>query len=306
MQAVTPQVSAPAVNSIAPDARGYPQDANDPEATQLEDVVVVGRRGSTRLTPEIELGEAEIDVLGAYDISEVIYRISRNLGFEASPIIIVNGQRALNPADFTRFPPDALVRIEVLPPEAGAIYGDDPSRRVLNIVLQSEFKSRDGLLSGTRPTAGGRSAVIGDLRQSEIHDNTTRQFGGRVSRDTALRAEERDAYIRDHPGAAGLTLLAPTDSAGANVSTTGAFGDWASSLSAGAEIQSSRFVSAAGGQTMETRQEIQNLAANGGLSGQIMGWTVRLGLDGSVSNARQDGRRGMEGMIKIHWGGLSR
>lgn len=270
-------------------AAGRPQSADDPEVTRLEDVVVTGRRGSTRLTPETELGEAGIDALGAYDIGEVIYRISRNLGFTELPAIIVNGRRALNPGDFTRFPPDALVRVEVLPPQAGAIYGDDPSRRVLNIVLQPEFRSRDGLLSGARPTAGGRSSLAADLRQSEIHENTTRQFGVQVSRDTALRAGERRAYSRDHPGTAGLTLRAAADSAGANFSTTGAIGDWSTSLNTNVEVQGSRFVSAAGGQTLETRQATRSLAASGGLGGQAMGWAVRFGLDANVSNARQSG-----------------
>ncbi|MGH6979403.1 MAG: TonB-dependent receptor [Brevundimonas sp.] len=283
------QVATLQAGSTEPIVVTQPRPSIDPAVTLLEEVVVVGRRGSTQLTPEIELGEAEIDGLGAYDIGEVIYRISRNLGFAEPPVIIVNGRRALNPGDFTRFPPDALVRVEALPPEAGAIYGDDPSRRVLNIVLQPEFKSRDGLLRGARPTAGGRSSQALDLRQSEIHENTTRQFGMVVSRDTTLRAEERDAYSRDHPGSEGLTLRPPSDSLSANFSATGAIGDWSTSLNTTAEAQRSRFVFVSGGQAIETREETHNLAATGGLGGEAMGWSVRLGLDGNLSDARQSG-----------------
>lgn len=289
-QSATPQPPVPAAETPAPaPADAHPQSTDDPEATRVEDIFVVGRRGSTPLTPETELGAAEIDALGAYDIGEVIYRISRNLGFSEPPIIIVNGRRALNPADFTRFPPDALVRIEALPPEAAAIYGDDPSRRVLNIVLEPEFKSRDGLLRGSRPTAGGRSTVAVDVRQSEIHDSATRQFGFEASRDTALRAEEREAYSRDHPGSAGLTLQTPTESVAANFSMTRPIGDWSSSLNATVGVNTSRFAFLQGSQPVETRQETRNLAVTGGLGGEAMGWSVRLGLDGALSDARQSG-----------------
>ena len=194
------RIGAPApINSHIPAGISRRQSTDDPEPVRVEDVIVLGRRGSTSLIPEIELGEAEIDALGVYDIGEVIRRIAQDLGFDA-PIVLVNGRRALNQADFTGFPPDALARVEALPPEAGAIYGTDPSRRVVNIVLQREFKSRDGLLKGARPSAGGRSSLAADVRQSEIEDAATRQFGIQISRDTRLRAEERADYSRDHPG----------------------------------------------------------------------------------------------------------
>lgn len=266
-----------------------PQAFEDPEAVRIDDVFVMGRRGSTQFTPETELGEDEIDALGAYDIGEVTYRIGRKLGFTEPPIIVVNGRRALNSADFSRFPPDALVRVEALPPEAGAIYGDDPSRRVLNIVLQPEYRSRDGLVRGARPTKGGSSSLAVEVSQSEIHGDATRQFGAQIVRDTALRADERGVYSRDHPGTAGLTLRPSAESVAFNVSATGAIGEWSSSLNTAAQIQSGHFVSGAGGQILRTRQETRTLTAAGALGGQAMGWSVRLGLDGNLSDARQDG-----------------
>lgn len=284
-----PPASAPSPppEAVAEDQTPHP--AIDPDSFRLEDVIVVGRRGSTSLTPEREFGAAEIDVLGVYDIAEVIRRLSQNLGLSEFPEIIVNGRRALNPADFLGFPPDALVRVEVLPPEAGALYGDDPSRRVLNIVLEQEFKSRDGQLAGSRPTAGGRSSASGDIRQSEIHDDSTRQFGLRLSRDTALRAEEREAYSRDHPGSNGLTLRPSADAATINGSLTGALGDWSGSLNGTASVDQSRFVFKADYQAIEARQRGRTLSLTGALGGTVLGWATQLGVDGSVSNNRQSG-----------------
>ena len=259
------------------------------EVVRLEDVVVVGRRGAARLPPEIELNEDEIDNLGAYDIGEAVTRLGENLGFTAAPVIIVNGRQVVNAQDFMRFPPDALVRVEVLPQQAAATYGEDPSRPVLNIVLQPTFKSRDGFLKASRPTAGGNSSLSADARQSEILNNDTRQFGLQVSRDTALRAEERATYIRDHPGSEGVTLRPAGDSMAANFSMTRALGDWSSSLSATARTRRDRFTSILDEQAVETRRKASGVNVSGGLSGEAMGWTLRLGLQGQASNASQDG-----------------
>lgn len=265
------------------------QSAEGQDALRLEDVLVVGRRGAARVPPEAELGLDEIDNLGAYDIGEAIARISRSLGFDAPPLLIVNGRQVVNPGDFTGFPPDALVRVEVLPRQAAAIYGEEPTRRVLNIVLQPEFRSRDGFLKVSRPTAGGTSSLSADARQSEIQDNDTRQFGIQISRDTSLRSEERPDYILDHRGSEGVTLRPARDGVTANVSMTGALGGWSSSLSATARVQDDRFTAPFGGQVVETERSSRNLGVSGGVSGDALGWSVRLGLQGQVSGASQDG-----------------
>lgn len=265
------------------------QDVEDQDIFTLEDVIVSGRRGAARLAPEVELGEVEIDNLGAYDIGETIGRISEILGLDGYPEIIVNGRRVVNARDFMRFPPDALVRVELLPPEAAAVYGEDPTRRMLNIVLQPEFKSRDGLLRGSRPTAGGQSSSAMDGRQSEISDLDTRQFGIQASRATALRAGERPDYIREHPGSAAVTLRPAADTVSANVSTTHAVGDWSGSLGATVEARRGRHASLVDGQAAVTRRSARSLALTGGLRGEALGWGTRLALQGGLSKSTQDG-----------------
>ncbi|MDZ4364763.1 MAG: TonB-dependent receptor, partial [Brevundimonas sp.] len=79
-----------------------------PSPAQLEEVEVVGRRGAARVAPEQELGPEEIDNLGAYDIGEVIARLSERLGFQQPPVVIVNGRPVVDARNFTGFPPDAL------------------------------------------------------------------------------------------------------------------------------------------------------------------------------------------------------
>jgi hypothetical protein len=282
--AATPAVTASGEN---------PQAVQDPDGVVLEDVVVVGpRRGAAALAPEIELDATEIDNLGAYDIGEALGRLSEGLGFDETPVIIVNGRPVTNARDFLRFPPDALVRVEVLPQQAASLYGEAPSRRVLNIVLQPRFTSRDGFVRASAPTQGGNSSLGLDVRQSEIVESDTRQFGVQLTRDTSLRADERPDYLRDHPESAVVTLRPAADAVTANFAMTKALGDWSSSLSGDARAQRSRFMSRVGTETVETRRSVDSLGLSGGVTGDAAGWSVQLGLTGGISDAEQGGIAG--------------
>lgn len=267
----------------------FAQDAETAAPTQLDEVVVVGRRGAARLAPERELGTEEIDNLGAYDIGEVINRISENLGLQQPPLIIVNGRRVVDPRNFVGFPPDALSRLEILPQQAGSMYGADPSRRVVNIVLVPEFRSRDGLARASRPTSGGTSTLAVDARQSQLKETDTLQFGVEAARTTSLRASERTGVVEDNLAREGSTLRPATRTASANLSMTGTIGDWATSLTASAQEQRSRFSSRVAGAAIDTRQATSILNASGGVSGSAYGWSVRLSLDTVATESRQNG-----------------
>lgn len=287
-------VPVPSAQSIAtsPDAIPQdtrPRDATGPTATALEDVVVTGRRGAAEVAPELELDAEQIDNLGAYDIREVLARLSERLGLRQPPVVIVNGRRVVDARNFLGFPPDALVRVEALPPQAGALYGGDPSRRVFNIVLQPAFSSRDAQARASRPTAGGTTSLSLDARQSTIDETDTRQFGVQASRTTALHADERPDYLRNNPGREGITLRPATDSVSANAALTGTLGNWSTSLSANAQTQDTRFASTVGDQPLETQQSNDSLGINGGVSGQALGWSVRLGVDGLIAQGKQTG-----------------
>lgn len=260
-----------------------------PSPTQLEEVEVVGRRGAARVAPEQELGAEEIDNLGAYDIGEVIARLGERLGLQQQPVVIVNGRQVVDARSFMGFPPDALVRVEALPPQAGALYGGDPSRRVVNIVLQPAFKSRDAQAKMSRPTAGGTSSIAVDARQSQIKDSDTFQLGVQASRTTSLRADERPADDQDSSGFGAYSLRPEAQVASANIAMTGALGDWATSFSATAQRQRDSFTSQTSDQVVETRQRADTVIVAGGVSGRTLGWSMRAGLDGLIAEARQSG-----------------
>ncbi|MET4682810.1 TonB-dependent receptor [Brevundimonas faecalis] len=283
------QASVAVSASSQPVVRISPQaDPDDP--VRVDDVEVVGRRGAALVPPETVLDGAEIDALGAWDISEVLGRLTETMGVADEPLVIINGKRVPNPSAFTGFPPDALVRAEVLPPEAAALYGGTPGQRVVNLVLQRQFASYDGRLNASRPTAGGTSTVGGDLRRSAIAGQNTRQMGLRLSRDTALRAWERD---RDLPGqgpdAGGVTLRPRTDTVSANLNLTRGLGDWSGVFSLNGQARDSRSSAERGGVLIDSRRRMESLGASAGASGLLIGWSLQANLNANASRSRDDG-----------------
>lgn len=258
------------------------------EAVEVGDVEVRGRRGAAYMPPETELSGAEIDALGAYDIGEVLDRLGETLGVGEAPMVIINGKRVANPAVFSGFPPDALVRAEVLPAEAAGLYGGAPGQRVVNLVLQRRFSSLDGRLAGSRPTQGGTSSLSGDLRRSVIVGDNTHQLGVRASRDTALRAGERDRGD-EGPGGEAVTLRPRADLVSANLNLTRSMGGWAGVFSLNGQARESRPVTRLGGSVVESRRETESLGGSAGLSGTALGWSLQGALNGQVSHSREDG-----------------
>lgn len=263
----------------------------DPDApVWLGELEVKGRRGAALVDAEIELDEAAIDALGAYDIGEAVQRLTEDYALGEAPMIIVNGRRMADPNVFSGFPPDALMRLEVLPPQAGALYGAiDPSRRVVNIVLQRRFHSRDGRASVKRPTAGGMTNTAANLRQSSILDARTRHLSLEVGADTALRAGERDQDRENGPDVDKITLRSPSESIAVNVTQTGVIGDWSASLNANARAQETRSISLRGGEAVESRRRSQAVAMTAGFGGDVAGWSSQLTLNGALSHGEQSG-----------------
>nr|WP_316629453.1 TonB-dependent receptor [uncultured Brevundimonas sp.] len=260
------------------------------EPFTLEEVEVLGRRGKALIDPETELDGAQIDSLGADDIGEVIRRLTEDYALGDAPVVIVNGRRMADPGVFSGFPPDALVRVEVLPPEAAAFYGTaDLSRRVVNIVLQRRFQSREGQASLRRPTAGGTSNASVDLRQSAIIDTRTRQMGFQAEVNTALHARDRTLSRTDEPDGDAVTLRPASETFAASLVETASFGDWAASLRGNASTQQTRSVLLRAGESVESRRRVHGLTATGGLTGDLAGWSTRLTLNGSLSDADQSG-----------------
>lgn len=260
------------------------------EPVDVDDVEVLVRRGAALIAPEVELEGAEIDALGAWDVGEVLARLRETLGINDQLLVIINGKRVPNPEVFSGFPPDALVRAELLPSEGGALYGGLPGQRVVNLVLQQRFSSYDGRAVGSRPTQGGTSSLSADLRRSGISGEKTYLLGGQASRETALRADERRREILHDDLEAGMVTIRPRGDAWAgNATLTRPFGTWSSVFSLNGQVRRSRAVVRFDNNILEIDRQVESLSGSAGLSRFVAGWSLLASLNGQVSRSLEDG-----------------
>jgi hypothetical protein len=161
---------------------------------------------------------------------------------------------------------------------------------VVNLVLQRRFSSHDGRMSGTRPTQGGMSSLSGDLRRSAIVGENTHQLGFRVSRETALRADERDRELTEESQDSGAITLRPdADLASANATLTRSLGEWASVFNLNGQVRRSHSVARINGVVAQSRRQLESLGGSVGFSGSLGGWATQANLNAQASNGREDG-----------------
>jgi len=275
------QVASPAPSASRSDADG---------ATLVDPVKIIARRGAAEIPPEVEYGADEIDALGARTIGEVIGQLNTYNGGETAPVVIINGQRVADGGVIRGFPPDALVRLEVLPPAAGPIYGATrPGQRVINVVLQRRFVSHDASLSRSGPIRGGTATVAENLSLARINNNNFSNTGVQASQTTSLRADERPDYVAAHPMAEGSTLRPGARSLGASLAGMRAIGRARASFGAQVQTQDSRSVVVSGGQAVVNRTGVDSLNLSTGGGGMVRGWNLQANASGQATRTQVSG-----------------
>jgi hypothetical protein len=157
--APAPEAAAPAPPQADEEDEGL--DGEEEEET----IVVTGQRqrGSVLgdIPPEIQLGRRDIRALGAGSITELLEAIApqtqsgRGRG-EGMPIILLNGRRISGFGEIRDIPPEAIVRIDIMPEEVALKYGYRADQRVVNFVLRPRFRAYTGELEGGLAADGKR------------------------------------------------------------------------------------------------------------------------------------------------------
>lgn len=283
---------------------GPPPD-NDAPTAVLDDVEVTARRGAARVAPEQEYDGAAIDALAAWDISEVVARASERAGDREQPVIIINGKRVADPSIFLNLPPDAMTRLELLPPEAASLYGAASGRRVMNLVMERRFESTALQVGGSGPTAGGTLTLQGDLRRSSMSDGSVTSFGGAATTSSPLTVGERDGYTLGLPGDEAVTLRPETRLLTANVAVSRPIGDWSSSLRLDARSMSTRSVASLAGAPTGARSDNDGLSLNAGLNGELLGWQTQTQFSAGLNRSEQRGLTNSRQQTRSVGGGVS-
>ena len=257
--------------------------ASDGETVAIGDdeIVVTARYGEALVEPEIELDELQIDSYGAYSIGDLVRRITPLTGRpDERPIILINGERVDSIQDLARFPPAALKRLAILPPEAAGRYGYAGDQRVVNLVLKRHFVSWEVQASMKAPTAGGQIGGTGSAGRFVIDGKSRWNAQVQLAGESALlrssralsssQADDRDDF---------LSLIPATRRLSVSMGLTRPIGRFSGSLSVDAAASGSRqwlgLVPAdpgpADAPVLLGRQNSRNLGLSATLSGPLAG-----------------------------------
>jgi len=232
------------------------------------EIVVTARRGEALVAPETELDEERIAMYGAFSIGELIRDLAPQIGGPGKPVLLVNGKRVGDAAGIEGFPPEALNRLAILPPEAAVRYGYPADQRVVNLVLKPHFASWTLGSTGLLPTAGGRDGETLSANRVAIDGDTYWNAGVRIGRKSRLLRSERLPVFDDEDGY--RTLLPSNRNIDVNAGITHPIGDFSGSLNLNAGANASRgLLGRDDRRTLQDRQDSRSLGLSAALSGPV-------------------------------------
>jgi iron complex outermembrane receptor protein len=215
-------LDAPTVDETEPQEPRPPRTGGAFEEMAVEDEEILVSAGRPpgqvvgNVEPEIQLGPSDIRAFGAASIADLLQQLGPQLQSGAGrgagpPLVLLNGQRVSGFQEIRNYPPEAILRVDILPEEAALAYGARPNQRVINFVLRPRFQSVTVELEGGGSTAGDRPG-------GEVEANLLRLRGGmRLSleaeheRQGRLLESDRDvlAQAGGSPFAVGGNITAP-------------------------------------------------------------------------------------------------
>ncbi|WP_310498163.1 TonB-dependent receptor [Sandarakinorhabdus sp.] len=198
-------VSMPALAQMPP-LSGQPapaQDNNAQEASSQDgegEIVVTGQRqvGSVigDIQPELQLGVQDIRAIGASSLAELLAELAPQTRSgrgrsNGPPAVLLNGKRVSGFAEICNIPPEAIIRVDVLPEEVALKYGFRADQRVINFVLRPRFKAVTGELEVGGPTDGGRFSNEIEANFLKLNKDSRISLEAKSNIDTLVTENER-------------------------------------------------------------------------------------------------------------------
>ena len=147
------------------------------------DILVLSRQPAGHVdapqAPVATFSEEDIAAYGVDSITDLLAAIAPETGSgrgrgSGGPVILVNGRRIASFREIHDYPPEAILRVDVLPEEVALRYGFSPDSRVVNVILKDHFRARTGEIEGSMPDAGG--TVTGNAHASLVRIDHDRRL----------------------------------------------------------------------------------------------------------------------------------
>lgn len=181
-----------------------PAFSQEVEADMGEDIVVTGQRQRGAIigdaTPEVTFNAGDIRSFAATNLSDLLSQIAPQTG-GGNPVVLLNGKRISGMSEIRDIPQEAIMRVEIFPPEVALRYGYRATDRVVNIILRPRFSAVQSELTGSTTTEGGRDTGRAQLGILRIRDNGRTSLDGQYQRQSALDENERDIPLETTPDA---------------------------------------------------------------------------------------------------------
>lgn len=272
--------------------------AAEMEAEEMaEDIVVTGRSkpiGSVigDIEPEVTLSTRDIRAYGASNLAELLEELAPLTGSiqgsGGQPVTLLGGRRISSFREIRDLPPEAVLRVDILPEEVALKYGYRADQKVVNFVLRRRFQAVTAELETRQATAGGRQNYEADVNYLRIARGSRLSIDAEYERSNPLFEDERDLIEADPD----RTLLSASDAVKLNGSYNRTIlGNVSATLSAEIEGKDTR---AALGRALDDSQRLLrdgrtrtgniNYALNGDLSdwrwslngGYVRDWSTTL------------------------------
>ncbi|URD61509.1 TonB-dependent receptor plug domain-containing protein [Sphingomonas sp. KRR8] len=204
-------LAVPAAAQPAPAAAPAPASADSRTPSQenptagvddedAAEITVVARRDPTAvigdIPPENTLSSRDIRAYGASSVAELLQQLGPQLGSVRGrggeqPVVLLNGRRISGFREIRDLPPEAILRLDILPEEVALKYGYSANQRVVNIVLRPRFRSTSVRAEGTVPTSGGNSSGELDVTRLQIGKTTRTTLNAHTEGNSAITENER-------------------------------------------------------------------------------------------------------------------
>jgi iron complex outermembrane recepter protein len=167
----------------------------------MAEVVVTGKRAQPGDTigspaPLFVLSPDDIAALGAATVDELLDAIKLEVkGAGDDPIYLVNGRRVSSFAVMKELPPEAILRIQVLPEAEALRYGYAANQRVVNLVLRDPY--RGVTVDGAAEAATEGDAVLGKaaVGATDLAHERRLSLNLTLEEDSDLLAKDRDVIV---------------------------------------------------------------------------------------------------------------